>query len=162
MSKRICTALVLCLCWSSANAMADHHEPGQVKKAIEDFYKGLSSGEFEKAFAHFSLGSRGYLPDGELREIPNEEARKTAIGMYQEGYKQGGRLSLHPKNIKTTIHGQVAISTFNVEGTIQAPGADNPSEQKTRASMVWSNSDKGWKLVHWHVSKAVDGPDVAE
>ena len=67
--------LVLVVCLYPQISKADHHEPGEVEAAIRQFYRQLATGQFEEAFAHMQLGSRGYLPFGVLSEIPDENTR---------------------------------------------------------------------------------------
>ena len=59
---------------------------------------------------------------------------------------------MQPKYIKVTTHGNVAIATFLVEGTIKSPEDDEPQRELNRASVIWNKTDSGWKMLHWHIS----------
>ena len=60
-----------------------------------------------------------------------------------------------PKNIKVTSHGNVFVATYQVDAKVKAPGEDEMTERMTRGTLVWSKTDDGLKVVHWHISEPV-------
>ncbi len=150
-------AAVICL--SPLHAKADHHEPGQVENLVRQFYQQMATGEFEKAFSHMQLGARGYLPFGVLSDIPDEPTRQFVIAMYQKAHEEGARINLRPKYIQVTLHGNVALATYLVEGTVQESSDEDPQRQLNRVSLIWTKTDSGWKIIHWHASQSEPADD---
>jgi ketosteroid isomerase-like protein len=138
---------------------ADHHEPAEIKKAVETFYSQLSGGKFAEALAHMADGARGYVATGELTEVENAEVRQAIVGMLKEGAQRGAEMDLRPQDIKVTMHGTIAIATYTVDATIKEAGDDEAERHLNRGTLVWAKHSDGWKIIHWHVSQAADDDD---
>lgn len=141
-----------------AQAVADHHEVGEVEAAVRGFYGELAAAQFDKAFGRMQLGARGYVAFGVINEITTEEVRQRAIKQYQANFEPGA-LSLSPRYLKVTMHGTTAIATCLAQGEIQGPHDDEPRAVLHRVSLIWAKTDAGWKLVHWHASSVETSPD---
>jgi ketosteroid isomerase-like protein len=152
-------SFVLVLVVFSARVHADHHEAGEVEAAVRTFYAQLSAGRFEEAFAHMKLGANGYLPDGILAAIPTEEVRRMAVNAYAEAREAGLEMNLRPEYLNVATHGNLAIATYLVDGTIKDNNDAEEERQVNRGTLVWQQTDQGWKIVHWHVSRLVEGDD---
>jgi hypothetical protein len=151
--------VVAVVCLSPLHAYADHHEPGQVENLVRQFYQQMATGEFEKAFSHMQLGARGYLPFGVLSEVRDEQSRQVVIAMYQKAHEEGARINLRPKYIKVTMHGDVALATYLIEGTVQESADEDRQRQLNRVSLIWTKTDSGWKIIHWHASQSEPADD---
>ncbi|KAA5542271.1 nuclear transport factor 2 family protein [Roseiconus nitratireducens] len=139
----------------SSETFADHHEPGQVESAVKTFYSQLSSGEFEKAMGHTANGSSGYVAKGGLTEIGSDEVRQQIVKMLKDGQERGAEMELRPKDIKVTVHGDVAIATYMVDAAVKGADQDESEEQVNRGTLVWAKQGDDWKILHWHVSEFV-------
>jgi ketosteroid isomerase-like protein len=155
MRQKLLTCVVLSLgCLLPLQAIADEDGSSVLRGEIASFYKQLALGDFEKVFSHVRDGADGYLPFGVLREISDQPTRQLVIAKYQEAYDAGARIKLAPAYLKVTQHGDVAITTFLVQGTIQQSSDEIPRKTLRRVSLVWTNTDAGWKIVHWHSSRS--------
>lgn len=145
------------LLFSAAGMRAAGQEAEMIEGKVTQFYQQLREGQFQEAFANFAEGSRGYLPYGLLRELPNQQVISMVVAQYAETREKGGMLDLQPSNIKVTIHGDVALATFYVDGEVRNPGEEIRGVV-TRCTMVWAKQDDAWKIIHWHVSDLKAGP----
>ena len=66
------SVLVFAVIAASSTSFADHHEVGEVEKAVKKFYSQLSSGQFKEAMNHVAIGGNGYVAQGGLMAIGSE------------------------------------------------------------------------------------------
>lgn len=149
-----CCAALLVLLGFSLPLHADHHEAGEVTKAVEQFYSQMSAGKFADAIGHLAIGSRGYVLEGGLMTIESEEMRQGIVQALEEGRARGAEMLLEPKEIKVTVHGKIAIATYLIDAEFKEPDADRAEAEASRGTLIWNLTDDGWKIVHWHVSNA--------
>ena len=136
-------AAVALLAVPSSPAVADHHE----------------AGEYEKALSHIQLGGNGYVADGVLASIPSEKVRQMITDGWKKEHEAGMEMKFRPEYISVAVHGPVAIATYLVEATLKESEDDDEETKGNRGTLVWQNTDNGWKIVHWHVSKLVGEDD---
>ena len=137
---------------SVVTVTADHHETDLIKGKVGQFYNQMRAGNFEEAFGNISAGSRGFLANGMLGEIPNEQVLSAVIASYKQISADGGEINLIPKHLTVSFHGTVALVTYYVDGDVKTPEEDRRNVLE-RATQVWEKKGDDWKLIHWHNSK---------
>jgi hypothetical protein len=143
----------------SSEVVADHHEAGEVEMAVRQFYAQLSAGEYQEALGHVKLGANGYVAEGLLATMVSEEVREMVVTDMKEAQENGAEMTLRPEYINVAVHGNIAIATYLVDAMTKDSGDDEEKQQVNRGSLVWQNTDDGWKIVHWHVSKLTTDED---
>jgi hypothetical protein len=156
-SAIVCAAVLFV--GSASLVSADHHEAGEVEMAVRQFYGQLTVGQYEEALSHVKLGANGYVEKGVLATMESEEIREMVVSDMEEDKENGAEISLRPEYIHVAVHGKIAIATYLVDATIKEPGHDDDESQVNRGTLVWENTDDGWKIVHWHVSKLANDDD---
>lgn len=134
-------------------ALAADQESQEVVTAVHRFYQEMTEGQFEEAFSRIKLGAEGYLSQGLIIGIPNETVRAMVIEESKKERGEGAQINLLPKYVKATIHGNVAIATYLLDGTVTESKGDESQRVLERASLIWTKTDDGWKIIHWHISK---------
>ena len=154
----ICSVLLIGCSLLPSRSGADDETSRLLKSEVMSFYAQLRSGEFDQAFSRVEAGASGYLPFGVLGEIPSQAARDGIVAKYKEAFAEGHRAKLTPAYLKVADLGDVAITTFLAQGKLEHPVDASSKQVLRRVSLVWRNTDAGWKIVHWHSScSEVDG-----
>ena len=143
----------------ASDVLADHHEAGEVEMAVRQFYRQLSAGEYKQALNRVKLGANGYVAEGLLATIASEEIRQMVVGNMTEDREKGAEMTLRPEYIKVAVHGKIAIATYLIDATIKESNEHDEESQVNRGSLIWQNTENGWKIVHWHVSKLTTEED---
>jgi len=136
----VITALLAGPAWSD--------DAADVKAAIEQHYNLFQSGDSEASVERFHLDEFTMFPgDGGLLWESDFQAVADRMGASSPVAPR----SVSMTNYNTQIHGDVAVVTFYLVGTVDDEPVTN------RVSAVWVRTDKGWKEAHHHESPLEPG-----
>ena len=145
MTKRILTAGVIATLLAGP-AWSD--DAADVKAAIEQHYNLFQSGDLEAHVESFHLdeftmfpGDGGLLWEADFQAVADRMGASAALA----------QRSVSMTSYNTQIHGDVAVVTFYLVGTVDDEPVTN------RVSAVWVRTDKGWKEAHHHESPLEPG-----
>ena len=145
MTKRILTAGVIATLLAGP-AWSD--DAADVKAAIEQHYNLFQSGDLEVSVERFHLdeftmfpGDGGLLWEADFQAVADRMGASSIVAPR----------SVSMTNYNTQIHGDVAVATFYLVGTVDDEPVTN------RVSAVWVRTDKGWKEAHHHESPLEPG-----
>ena len=145
MTKRILTAGVIATLLAGP-AWSD--DAADVKAAIEQHYNLFQSGDLEASVEKFHLDEFTMFPgDGGLLWEADFQAVADRMGASSTLAPR----SVSMTNYNTQIHGDVAVVTFYLVGTVDDEPVTN------RVSAVWVRTDEGWKEAHHHESPLEPG-----
>jgi len=123
-------------------------DAADVKAAIERHYNLFQSGDMEASVERFHLdeftmfpGDGGLLWEADFQAVADRMGASAALA----------QRSISMTSYNTQIHGDVAIATFYLVGTV----GDKPVTN--RVSAVWVKTDKEWKEAHHHESALEPG-----
>jgi len=128
MNKRILAAGVIATILA-APAWSD--DAADVKAAIEQHYNLFQSGDLEASV----------LWEADFQAVADRMGASSNVAPR----------SLSMTNYNTQIHGDVAVVTFYLVGTVDDEPVTN------RVSAVWVKTGKGWKEAHHHESRLEPG-----
>lgn len=129
----------------SCTLLAQDKEAADVEAALNAALQAYNAGEVEKFAAHFHSDVRGYFLDGSPMRKGMDAAN--VQGLFDQGYKP----SLTAEATQISIHGDIALVTTTMTGSITWPGGKTDSG-KWRHTEVRQKTDDGWKVIHYHLS----------
>lgn len=122
----------------------------EVNAAVQLYYACLRSANFEGAASLMAPGMTVYSPHGGLQVVP-DNAQEVAQHNRQI-YQQGFRMNVTPNDVRVSVHGDTAFSTFTLQGTDTHPFGGPTHAVAFRGTMVWGRSKKTWHITHMHIS----------
>jgi ketosteroid isomerase-like protein len=123
-------------------------DAADVKAAIEQHYKLFQSGDSEASVERFHLDEFTMFPgDGGLLWEADFQAVADRMGASSTVAPR----SVSMTNYNTQIHGDVAVATFYLVGTVDDEPVTN------RVSAVWVRTNNVWKEAHHHESPLEPG-----
>ncbi len=144
-NRAISICLMIFVLGFSSILLGQDKEVADVEAALNAALQAYNAGEVEKFAAHFHSDVRGYFLDGSpIREGMSVD---NVQGLFDQGYKP----NLTAETTQVSIHGDIALVTATMTGSITWPGGKT-DKGKWRHTEVRQKTDDGWKVIHYHLS----------
>jgi hypothetical protein len=130
----------------------------QLTKQIKQYQKDLGDGNFDDAVSFYLPSASIYSPYGILQGVaysgePAADAKTTAA-WFKIFADQGIKSYTFPSYVDGTVYGDVAVTTFLLQGVASLGGNQPQEEIVLRVTEVWVNQGNAWKIAHMHVSRS--------
>ena len=148
--KGLLVAVPLLLGSSILISEAAADDVADIAEAAEKALDAYNNGDVDAIFKYVVAGSRVFGGNGRPATTVGKEGMEAA-------FAAGWKYDLQWRDFQTQVHGESAVSTAFLDGTITRPDS-SVVQGPWRASNAWIKEGGKWKTVHYHVSQLL--PDV--
>ena len=153
-AKLITTIIVLNLI-SAGFLSADSHEDAGAEAVLEatrNWNRTNNRAEWEEHYSYYAPGCTEFWGWGMIRSRFNgENSWENKVKQSTEWTKKGGKRNISLKHPEVTMHGDIAIVTTYMAGSVKPPESERRNNL-INVTIVWKKTEDGWKIVHAHYS----------
>jgi ketosteroid isomerase-like protein len=123
----------------------------EVRTSLEETLAAWKGGDFQTFAAFYHPAARGFFLDGGPR------LRGFQVATLEAAWDAGFRTELELRDVEIAFHGDVAVVSAYLTGTLTLPGGGSlPGSWRYTETRVPADGD--WKVLQYHFSRQEEAP----